>query len=276
MVEVHRLIRDHHPHPVALGIHADTVADVRAVAVADEAWVQFPVDDEHRAGLRGMTTTWRGFLERAALDHCRLAFVQTQDPVRQKAEVAGTVRGDNPHLLLAVFHVEPHRGAIIVEHARVHRDPEVRAFGQNGLDPAERPEDLSCFVAQEQAHVRVAHLDFAGRKLRVVEKHRFALGVAGGRSEKREGQKKQPHHASVSPSGWSSSSRTSSTSRRTSARDSISRVASIWSKVWSITKRRSGRYFSFRSLPSSRRNSPLLRFSASIASSLPEPPSGIT
>ena len=86
------------------------------------------IDDQHRTRLRRVSTNgWIGG-KCAAFDDARSIAGQTQHAIWQKAEISRPRPRDDARNLLAVFDIKPHRAAIRVIHACIHRECNFATF----------------------------------------------------------------------------------------------------------------------------------------------------
>mmetsp|Transcript_1706 Transcript_1706/g.2902 ORF Transcript_1706/g.2902 Transcript_1706/m.2902 type:complete len:223 (-) Transcript_1706:198-866(-) len=222
--------------------------------------MQRAINHKHRPRLRRMGAS-RLFVDIAQrLDHARAARRQTEHPIGQQAKVARPRIRDHAHHLLAIFHIVPHRGTVVVIHACVHGKAKgLACLFQRGVYPVELPKGPARIVIQKQAQFLTGGIDLAYRVPIALRRQVATLGGPGRSGHYRQNQEGQTHHSSASR-------RTSST---TTSCASIRRVSSIRSNVSSSWKRRSGANFNASFLDTARRSSPLLRASSLTTSSWP-------
>lgn len=121
-VERNRLIGNDKNHSGAVFGRADAIADISGIAVYQEPWVQFAVDHQHRAGLRGVDAIGtRGFVGQR-FDHIGAVFPDAEDAVGQKPEIARPGIGDDPHDFLTVLDIMSNRRAVVVIHPGIHTE----------------------------------------------------------------------------------------------------------------------------------------------------------
>ena len=139
-------------------------------------WIA-PVDDEHRAGLRGESRFRPVGEESSRLEDAGPAVADVENAVRLFVEVryppgrAGERRGIGSRQFPAILDIEPDRPEIVLVHAAVHGKSQRLALGFEVCgERREGPVRLAIAAAPVDAHVVLSQIEAASDVGRAIER----------------------------------------------------------------------------------------------------------
>ena len=128
----HRRIRDDETHDMSIG-HADAIAIFLRDAARVNMRIDPAVDQQHRARLRRESRMRARFEKASGFRHAGAGAVDPEHAIRSEMKIADAGLDIGLVQTMTVFDIKPDRREIVVIHAGVHRENEVRPPPRDGI-----------------------------------------------------------------------------------------------------------------------------------------------